>query len=66
MQPYYIAPEVVSGAAYTAKADVWSCGVVACILLTGIVPLDGITDEEILSNIKAGRLSFLDEVALTK
>lgn len=53
--PFYIAPEVLSGE-YTAKADVWSLGVILCILLTGEPPFWGATDAEVFSEVSRGRV----------
>ena len=51
--PYYIAPEILAGD-YTEKCDIWSCGVILFILLSGKQPFDGETDEEILINVAKG------------
>ena len=41
--PYYIAPEVLAKA-YGAKCDIWSCGVITYIVLSGIPPFNGSSD----------------------
>jgi len=55
--PYYIAPEVLAGS-YGAKCDVWSCGVIAYIVLSGVPPFNGHSDEEIYDRIMEGRYNF--------
>lgn len=51
--PYYIAPEILAGE-YNEKCDIWSCGVIMFILLSGRPPFDGQTDDEILENVSKG------------
>jgi len=55
--PYYIAPEVLAGS-YGTKCDVWSCGVIAYIVLSGVPPFNGFSDEEIYDRIMEGRYNF--------
>ena len=50
---YYIAPEVLSRN-YTELCDLWSCGVILYILLTGRPPFNGASEEEIMKKIKEG------------
>lgn len=50
---YYIAPEVL-GKNYSEKCDLWSCGVILYILLTGVPPFGGSDDREIVSKIRLG------------
>ena len=55
--PYYIAPEILKGV-YGPKVDVWSCGVILYILLTGVPPMNGRNDREILERVKSGKYSM--------
>ena len=41
--PYYIAPEVLAKN-YGSKCDIWSCGVIAYITMSGIPPFNGASD----------------------
>ena len=50
---YYIAPEVISRN-YTEQCDLWSCGVIMYILLTGRPPFNGNDKEDIMEKIKIG------------
>lgn len=49
--PYYVSPEVVQGR-YDEKCDVWSCGVIMYIMLTGKPPYPGRTEREILRQVR--------------
>jgi len=56
---YYIAPEILAGK-YNEKCDVWSCGVIIYILLSGSPPFGGDDDDQILKAVKKGVLDFED------
>jgi calcium-dependent protein kinase len=56
--PYYIAPEVLNRS-YNEKADLWSVGVTLYVLVSGIPPYTGETDQEIMKKIRSGaKLQF--------
>jgi len=59
--PYYIAPEVLAKN-YGAKCDIWSCGVITYITLSGIPPFNGASDQEIMKKVKSAKVSFADPV----
>jgi calcium-dependent protein kinase len=54
--PCYVAPEVLSRS-YTDKADMWSVGVIAFMLLVGEEPILGEGNDQ-LKNIRRGRIKY--------
>jgi calcium-dependent protein kinase len=52
--PYYLAPEVLNKC-YDNKCDIWSCGVILYILLSGRPPFNADHNLEIMRQIKIGQ-----------
>lgn len=57
---YYMAPEVMKRE-YTEKCDIWSCGVILYILLSGNPPFGGRSDKDIIKNVLKGEYSMTSE-----
>ncbi|XP_077209420.1 myosin light chain kinase family member 4 isoform X1 [Paroedura picta] len=59
--PEFLAPEVVNYDFVSFPTDMWSIGVIAYMLLSGLSPFLGDDDNETLNNILACRFDFEDE-----
>ncbi len=58
-----MSPEVVSGKDYNEKCDIWSCGVLLYLMVSGFPPFYGQTRDEIVSLIKNGCIYFSGTLA---
>ncbi|KAH7283859.1 hypothetical protein KP509_34G027500 [Ceratopteris richardii] len=54
---YYMAPEIFQGE-YSEEVDIWSAGVIMYIVLSGVPPFWGPTEQRIYKAIQKGEVSF--------
>jgi calcium/calmodulin-dependent protein kinase I len=60
--PGYVAPEVLEQKGYDAKADYWSLGVIAYILLCGFPPFYDENNAALFQSIKTGSVSKYSKI----
>ena len=56
--PEFVSPEVVKVNPVSLKSDLWSVGVLSYVMLSGLSPFLGDSDEETLANVAAGNWGF--------
>jgi calcium-dependent protein kinase len=56
--PFYIAPEIIEWKPYGSKADMWSIGVLLYVLLSGYMPFQADSVDEVFNKIRAGKFNF--------
>lgn len=58
----FIDPNLFNDELYNGKkSDIYSCGILLYILLTGVPPFDGANDDEILETAKTTDIKYDDE-----
>ncbi|XP_070569686.1 obscurin-like isoform X2 [Ptychodera flava] len=60
--PEFVAPEVVEKHPISTASDLWSLGVIAYVMLSGISPFMGDDDKQTLVHVKNGQWNFNDVV----
>ncbi|XP_058127453.1 death-associated protein kinase related-like [Anopheles ziemanni] len=60
--PDYVAPEVLHYDPLSLQTDIWSIGVVAYVLLTGLSPFGGESKQETFLNVTKCSLTFPDDL----
>lgn len=64
--PLYMAPEILSGEKYDAKADLWSVGAVLFEMIAGKTPFNGNNHLDLLKNIKTKAVRLPANVRVSK
>ena len=64
--PLYMAPEVLLGQKYDAKADLWSVGTVLFEMISGRTPFHGENHMDLLNNIKRKAVRLPPNVRVSK
>ena len=62
----YIAPEVIEGFGHTSAVDWWTFGILTYEMLYGKAPFKGQTRKEIFNKILHSKLSFPEEISVSK
>lgn len=56
--PFYVAPDILLGTGYGPEVDMWACGVLLYILLSGRLPFHADNDAQLFQLIMEGKLVF--------
>ena len=56
--PGYVAPEILNNLGYGTKADIFSAGIILCVILTGVSPFHGKNYQDVLLKNREGTVSL--------
>ena len=59
--PEFVSPEIINYEPIGFYCDIWSIGVLAYVLVSGLSPFMGDNDSETLANVTRGEFDFDDE-----
>jgi calcium-dependent protein kinase len=59
--PHYVSPQVLRGK-YDQQCDLWSCGVIMYMMLSGELPFNGESDLDLLTKVRMGNFSLAGHV----
>ena len=57
----FMAPEIINGDDYGEKCDMWSIGVIAFMLMGGVVPFEGKDDQDTIRRIQSCNYEFKEQ-----
>lgn len=58
--PFFVAPEILTRAPYDHQSDLWSCGAIMYLLLSGNLPFMARSQKELFRKIVIGKFEFPD------
>lgn len=59
--PFFVSPEILMRKGYDQQSDMWSCGCIVYLLLSGNLPFMGRSQKELFRKIVAGKFDFEDD-----
>lgn len=59
--PFFVSPEILMRKGYDQQSDMWSCGCIVFLLLSGNLPFMGRSQKELFRKIVAGKYDFDDD-----
>lgn len=61
--PIYMAPQILEKQKYNYKCDIWSLGIIYYEMLHGVVPWKGVSENDLMNNIRTIPLIFRNNIS---